>query len=153
MLRRVVVSLGNSERVHSNRQIRRRTRHPTALRALQRNPAPEVEVEPLKYEPTYVPEKVSFNGWSPAPEAPLPGIPFSIKRTSTGLQLPVYRDYRNGRTRVLTILRRYNGDEEELRQEMTKVCGGKEVKARPGRLEVTGDYATEVKKWLTGLGF
>ncbi|TMW69467.1 hypothetical protein Poli38472_001623 [Pythium oligandrum] len=151
--RRAVTSALSLERVHSNRQIRRRTRHPAALRAQQRNPKPEVEVPPLKYEPTYVPEKVSFNGWSPAPEQPLPNLPFFVKRTAVGLQLPVYRDYRNGRTRVLTILRRFNGDEGELQAEMSKICGGKDVVLRPGRLEVTGDHASEVKKWLVGLGF
>ena len=153
MLRRAVINLSSLERVASNRQIRRRTRHPAAFRAMQRNPQEPVQIAPLKYEPTYVPEKVSFNGWSPAPEQPLANLPFHVKRTAVGLQLPVYRDYRNGRTRVLTILRRFKGDEEELRAEMTKVCGGKEVVLRPGRLEVVGDFYNDVKKWLTGLGF
>ncbi|KAF1336579.1 hypothetical protein FI667_g520, partial [Globisporangium splendens] len=151
--RRVLVSGNAIERVASNRQIRRKTRHPANLRALQRQPQEEIEVPALKYEPTYVPEKVSFNGWSPAPESPLPNLPFHVKRTALGLQLPVYRDYRNGRTRVLTILRRFKGDEEELRTEMSKVCLGKEVIVRPGRLEVVGDHVGDLKKWLTGLGF
>lgn len=156
MFQRAAVVLAESAaagRVASNRQIRRKARHPANLRALQRKPQEEVEVPPLKFQPTYVPEKVSFNGWSPAPEAPLPGLPFHVKRTAVGLQLPVYRDYRNGRTRVLTILRRFKGDEEELRAEMSKVCGGKEVALRPGRLEVAGDHAGDLRKWLTGLGF
>ncbi|KAG2826465.1 hypothetical protein PC116_g11135 [Phytophthora cactorum] len=151
--RRVIASANVVERVASNRQIRRKTRHPANLRALQRQPQEEVVVPPLKFEPTYVPEKVSFNGWSPAPEAPLPGLPFHVKRTAVGLQLPVYRDFRNGRTRVLTILRRYKGDEQELRDEMSKVCQGKEVIVRPGRLEVVGDHASDIRKWLVGLGF
>lgn len=152
--RRAVVSAGAAvERVASNRQIRRKTRHPANLRALQRVPQEEVEVPPLKYAPTYEPDRVSFNGWSPPPAEPLPGLPFHVKRTAVGLQLPVYRDIRNGRTRVLTILRRFHGDEEELRTELSKVCLGKEVVARPGRLEVVGDHARDVKKWLTGLGF
>lgn len=151
--RQVVASANAVERVASNRQIRRKTRHPANLRALQRRPQEELVVPPLKYEPTYVPEKVSFNGWSPAPEAPLPGLPFHVKRTAVGLQLPVYRDIRNGRTRILTILRRYKGDEMELRDEMSKVCEGKEVIVRPGRMEVVGDHAHDVRKWLVGLGF
>ena len=151
--RRVLVSIHAVERVASNRQIRRKTRHPANLRALQRQPKDEVAVPPLKYEPTYVPETVGFNGWSPAPESPLPDLPFHVKRTALGLQLPVYRDYRNGRTRVLTILRRYKGDAQELRDEMSKVCEGKRVTARPGRLEVVGDHAVDIRKWLVGLGF
>lgn len=151
--RRVIASVNAVERAASNRQIRRKTRHPANVRALQRQPQEEVVVPPLKYEPTYVPEKVSFNGWSPAPEVPLPNLPFHVKRTAVGLQLPVYRDIRNGRTRVLTILRRYKGDEQELRDEMSKVCEGKEVIVRPGRLEVVGDHASDIRKWLVGLGF
>lgn len=153
MFRRAVVASVDAGRVHSNRQIRRKTRHPAALRALARKPQEPLEVPPLKYEPTYVPTKVSFNGWSPAPETPLPGLPFHVKRTAVGLQLPVYRDYRNGRTRVLTIVRRFKGDEAELQAEMSKVCGGKEVALRPGRLEVQGDHAGDIRKWLIGLGF
>ncbi|KAI9917118.1 hypothetical protein PsorP6_012700 [Peronosclerospora sorghi] len=151
--RRVVASIHAIERVASNRQIRRKTRHPANLRALERQPPKEIIVPPLKYTPTYVPEKVSFNGWSSAPETPLPGLPFHVKRTAVGLQLPVYRDYRNGRTRVLTILRRYKGNEQELRDELSKVCGGKQVSVRPGRLEVVGDYVKEIRTWLVGLGF
>lgn len=152
MLRQTVVEALNTGRVHSNRQIRRRTRHPAALRAQQRIQRPEIEIPPLKYEPTYVPPVVSFNGWSPAPSKPIMELPFHVQRTSLGLQLPVYRDYRNGRTRVLTILRRFRGNEQELQMEMSKVCGGKEVISRPGRLEVVGDHANEIKKWLVGLG-
>nr|CCA24515.1 conserved hypothetical protein [Albugo laibachii Nc14] len=155
MLRNSVVNVAHAQRVHSNRQIRRKTRHPAFIKFKERTYPLKVEKEvpPLKYEPTYIPENVSFNGWSPAPENPLPGIPFKVKRTAKGLQLPVYRDYRNGRTRVLTILRRYDGHEGELQSEMSKVCGGKDVIARPGRLEVVGDHLMDLRKWLTGLGF
>ncbi|KDO28890.1 hypothetical protein SPRG_05761 [Saprolegnia parasitica CBS 223.65] len=144
-------------RVASQRQINRKLKHPATLRKLARkeaeNPTPEV-VRSLKYEPTYVPEKVSFNGWSPArAEGPLEGLPFTVKRTSTGLQLPVYRDYRNGRTRIITIVRRFDGDEAELQQELSTVCDGSPVLSRPGRLEVVGDYSHQIKQYFTGLGF
>ncbi len=36
-------------------------------------------------------------------------LPFKIERTNTG-QLPVYSDIRNGRTNILTIVRRCSGD-------------------------------------------
>ncbi|OQR82466.1 hypothetical protein ACHHYP_20788 [Achlya hypogyna] len=144
-------------RVASQRQINRKLKHPATIRKLVRkelaNPTVE-KVRTLKYEPTYVPEKVSFNGWSPArPEGPLEGLPFSVKRTSTGLQLPVYRDYRNGRTRIITIVRRYDGDEAELLEELSTVCDGSPVISRPGRLEVVGDYSNKIKQYFTGLGF
>ncbi len=144
-------------RVASQRQINRKMLHPATLRKAARheklNPKEQV-IRSLKYEPSYVPEKVSFNGWSPArPEGPLEGLPFSIRRTSTGLQLPVYRDYRNGRTRVITIVRRYDGNEEELLHELSTICNGSPVIRRPGRLEIIGDHAQKIKQYLTGLGF
>ncbi|CAK4648935.1 hypothetical protein LEN26_021179 [Aphanomyces euteiches] len=155
--RSIIVGVSAPLRVASNRQINRKLKHPATLRKIARkeaeNPVEHV-LPPLKYQPTYVPEKVSFNGWSPArAEGPLDGIPFHVKRTATGLQLPVYRDYRNGRTRVITIVRRFQGDEAELQQELSTVCKGKPVVSRPGRLEVVGDYAAEIKQYLTGLGF
>lgn len=39
-----------------------------------------------------------------------------------------------------------------LKAEMEKVCDGKEVTVRPGKLVVDGNYVLRVKKWLTGLG-
>lgn len=142
-------------RVASKTHMRRIMRHPSRLRALAREETSEVEtvVEELKYKPTYVPESVSHNGWSAAPESPLPGLPFHVKRTTHGLQIPVYRDFRSGGTRVMTLIRRHSGDLEELASEMSKVCGGKQAVIRPGRIEVAGDYLHPVKQWLVGLGF
>lgn len=36
---------------------------------------------------------------------------------------------------------------------MSKVCEGREVAIRTGRLEVKGRYIKEVREWLAGLGF
>ncbi|ETV70401.1 hypothetical protein H257_14079 [Aphanomyces astaci] len=156
-VRSFVVGFAAPLRVASNRQINRKLKHPATLRKIARKEAEnpvELVLPPLKFQPTYVPEKVSFNGWSPArEEGPLEGIPFTVKRTATGLQLPVYRDYRNGRTRIITIVRRYHGDEAELQNELSIVCQGKTVVSRPGRLEVVGDYSAEIKQYFTGLGF
>lgn len=147
------IRFSNVLRVASNRQIRRVKNHPIRLRALQRLPAIEKEILPLTYTPSYVPEKVSYNGWSPAPESPLPGLPFKFKRTAKGMQLPVYRDFRNGNTRIMTILRRFEGDEAAICDEVSKLCDGKKVSTRPGRIEVQGDYQSAVRKWMVGLGF
>ena len=54
-------------------------------------------------------------------------LPFSVTRTPVGKQLPVYTDYKNGRTRVVTLLRKYEGDETVLADEVQRVCG--EVRA------------------------
>lgn len=145
-------------RVASNRHRRRILRHPARLRRQAREQAEtDVEtvavVEELKYAPTYEPEMVSANGWSPAPEHPLPGLPFHVQRTPKGLQIPVYRDYRAGGNKVMTLIRRFQGDKAELASEMSKICGSKPAMIRPGRIEVDGDHVTNVRKWLVGLGF
>ena len=67
--------------------------------------------------------------------------------------MPVYSDFKNGRTRKLTIVRKIVGDEEALAAEIHRVTGGAEVTVRPGRIEVLGDRRTELKNWLMGLGF
>jgi large subunit ribosomal protein L49 len=75
-----------------------------------------------------------------------------VERTRS-LQLPVYTDFRNGRTRIMTQLRRYSGDVEALRDEMSRILGGAEVVAHPGRLEVQGNHVAQLRMWLMGLGF
>lgn len=84
---------------------------------------------------------------------PLPSPLAQVFRTVKGKQLPVYTDYRNGRTRCMTILRRYRGDEAQLAEEMSRVCDDKPVAVRPGRIEVKGNYNGRVVEWLERLGF
>lgn len=96
--------------------------------------------------------------------------------------LPVYRDVRIGGTKRTTIIRNVSGDVSKFIIELQAVLrlslgkkgvltsastgkhGGGEAgrgvnKGNPirirtgGSIEVNGDRATEVKKWLTGLGF
>jgi len=65
----------------------------------------------------------------------------------------VYTDFKNGRVRELTIVRRVEGDMNALAKELYKVSGGAKVEVRPGRVEVAGIRAKEIKSWLAGLGF
>jgi large subunit ribosomal protein L49 len=76
-----------------------------------------------------------------------------VHRTTKGKQIPIYTDFKNGRTRELTILRRGTGNVEALREELRRVTGGAEVHVRPGRIEVEGNRSKELKTWLMGLGF
>lgn len=98
-----------------------------------------------------------------------------VARTEKGQQLPVYTDFRNGRTRVLTLVRRCSGQpqvcgtvwwracwaglsshrvvHQVLARELKKVCGHTDVEVRQGRVEVKGNYRREVKEYLAGLGF
>lgn len=89
--------------------------------------------------------------WTEPPKTP-PDLPFHVARTSLGKHLPVYTDYKGGRTKVITMLRRCRGDISTLRVEMEKVCG-KPVSIRPGKLVVDGNFVMRLKVWLSGLGF
>eukprot|EP00300_Choanocystis_sp_HF-7_P036935 c52899_g1_i1.p1 GENE.c52899_g1_i1~~c52899_g1_i1.p1 ORF type:complete len:156 (-),score=27.88 c52899_g1_i1:67-534(-) len=80
------------------------------------------------------------------------GLPFDIQRTKSKM-LPVYSDIRNGRTRHITIVRKVTGDMLAMKHDLSLVCGGAEVVAKAGHLEVVGDYKTAVRAWLKSLGF
>lgn len=80
-------------------------------------------------------------------------MPFRIFRTPKGKQIPVYTDYKNGRTRCLTIVRRFRGDARKLAEEMSRVCDERPVTIRPGSVQVVGNYRARVEEWLSRLGF
>lgn len=101
------------------------------------------EIDPATVTPTQ---------WAP-PMGGYEHLPFRIFRTTKGKMLPVYTDYKNGRTRCLTLVRRFRGDPHALADEMSKVCDDRPVTIRPGRVEVVGNYRGRVAEWLQRLGF
>ena len=140
---------------HSARQLRRARGHPrpwpeapdVAVPAPSLvAPAPEVAAPLLA--------RTLPSGWAPPlPAAATAGLPFHVARTSLGRQVPVYSDYRNGRSRKLTLVRKVTGDAERLVEELRRLTGGASVVARPGRIEIEGDRCREVRAWLMSLGF
>lgn len=90
--------------------------------------------------------------WRPKPEKAPTHLPFMVERTVVGEQLPVYTEFKHGRTKVVTQLRRIRGDVYALKEDMEKVCGAK-VTVTPGKLQVDGNYVRRIKRWLNGLGF
>lgn len=90
-----------------------------------------------------------FYSLSPPP----PLLLRQVTRTTKGNQIPVYTDFKNGRTRELTVVRRIEGDAAALAKELYRVTGGAAVEVRPGRVEVAGGRSKEIKSWLAGLGF
>ncbi|CAN0338833.1 unnamed protein product, partial [Ectocarpus sp. 12 AP-2014] len=76
-----------------------------------------------------------------------------VARTGKGGFIPVYRDIKNGRTRTVTIVKKATGDMKAFTSDLSKVCQGNKVEARGGELRIEGDHATNVKRWLSGLGF
>jgi len=90
------------------------------------------------------------SGFQPALGAD-PTLPFRVHRTNAQ-QLPVYSDVRKGGSQV-TIVRRFEGDWQELSQELSALLGGAEVRHRSGSLEVSGRHVARIKSWLLQLGF
>lgn len=84
---------------------------------------------------------------------PPPFLLLQVLRTAKSNMIPVYSDYKNGRTRELTVVRRVTGDAGALAAELVKITGGAQVEVRPGRVEVAGNRVPEVRAWLAGLGF
>ena len=96
---------------------------------------------------------VKLTHWTEPPTSRPEELPFFVERTAIGKSLPVYTDLKGGKTKVVTILRRCRGDIAALVADMEKVCDGKEIIQRPGKLVVDGNYHMRLKKWLSGLGF
>ena len=78
-------------------------------------------------------------------------VRLQISRTASK-ELPVYTDYRHGRTKLVTVLRRHSGDIVELSRQLSAHLQTK-VAICNGRLEIVGDHVLEVKAWLAALGF
>lgn len=84
--------------------------------------------------------------------APAPTPAFRVFRSNYN-ELPVYHDYRNGRTRRLTLVRKYVGDAEALSRELARVCNQTQVEIRTGRIEIKGLHKEKVVAYLESLGF
>eukprot|EP00029_Vermamoeba_vermiformis_P000071 TRINITY_DN10076_c0_g1_i1.p1 TRINITY_DN10076_c0_g1~~TRINITY_DN10076_c0_g1_i1.p1 ORF type:complete len:142 (-),score=27.69 TRINITY_DN10076_c0_g1_i1:85-510(-) len=104
---------------------------------------------PLKY-PLQELKVTSPTGHMP-PIGNTTSLPFKVERTNTG-QLPVYSDIRNGRTNILTIVRRVTGDLNEMKAEVEKLTGSL-VQIKTGKLEIKGPHTKKVKLWLRHLGY
>ncbi len=128
---------------------------PIAIHASQRPPEDsniDFSSLGLKYPITHSTEFViERTSWSPAPSTP-PKLPFMVERTVVGGSLPVYTEYKSGRTKVVTLLRKCRGDIGELKNDLELVVG-KNVVVKPGKLEISGNHHRLLKKWLGGLGF
>eukprot|EP01138_Halocafeteria_seosinensis_P000185 gb/GECG01000191.1/.p1 GENE.gb/GECG01000191.1/~~gb/GECG01000191.1/.p1 ORF type:complete len:162 (+),score=10.76 gb/GECG01000191.1/:1-486(+) len=151
-------SLAALQRTHSKRTLKRLRGHPSGWHRRgyeQSKKVPQQSESVLKWEASSaeaINQVMRPSGYVP-PQGASQDIPFRVERTTKGRQLPVYTDYRNGRTRVMTILRRYKGDTHTLRQAVSEICDGRPVIQRPGRLELKGDYSKPLKDYLARLGF
>mmetsp|Transcript_32715 Transcript_32715/g.52986 ORF Transcript_32715/g.52986 Transcript_32715/m.52986 type:complete len:150 (+) Transcript_32715:23-472(+) len=77
---------------------------------------------------------------------------FKIQRTRSG-NLPVYLDYRKGRTMCITIVRRVKGNHNVLASELQRLVGHQHaVKVKEGSIEIVGDHKKEVSEALEQWG-
>lgn len=119
--------------------------HPHSFEVIDRLTAP---LPPLKYKLQEVPEGTSIL----QPLGNTDHLPFFVSRTHRG-NLPVYTDFRNDRTRKITIVRRLLGDVEAFKEELAKVVSNNEIWEKNGRVEVKGLHIDVVTTWLRRLGF
>ncbi|RMX52395.1 large ribosomal subunit protein mL49-like [Pocillopora verrucosa] len=96
----------------------------------------------------------SPSGWVP-PATEKPNLPFFIKRSKYN-NIPVYTDYRSGRTRKLTIIRRVKGDLKALEECLKSHLGNDIITSRnelTSQVKIRGSYKDEVFTLLKRLGF
>ena len=119
--------------------------HPNAtnLRA-QLTHAPE----PLKYRLQDLPENHNML----EPLGNTGHLPFFVERSKSG-NLPVYRDYRHGSMKKMTIIRKISGDVEELMVELKKICSNEDIEAKVGKVIIRGLHKQVVLDYLARLGF
>lgn len=134
----------------------RRIPNPPFLHAAERPAAPmqvDFSALNLKYpvktnNPTFV---IPRTGWSPKPET-LPNLPFMVSRAGESNNFPVYTSFKNGRTRVQTIVKKISGDVNEFKNEVEKVVE-QEVEIKSGKLVIEGNYCHRLKLYLLAVGF
>lgn len=79
-------------------------------------------------------------------------LPYIFRRTKSN-NLPVYLDYKNGRTKVVTVLRNYRGDITEILSELNEILPDADFEEKVGRIEVKGNHKATLQKWLQRRGF
>ncbi|BGP13069.1 hypothetical protein JCM10213_000927 [Rhodosporidiobolus nylandii] len=101
---------------------------------------------------------------SATPEAPVaaqdgqaaePELAYYVPRSRFG-ELPVYSDIRNAGTKVLTIIRKAEGDVEALRRDLSSFltpAAQTYIKPQGRQIVVKGDWVRETKEWLAAKGF
>lgn len=93
-----------------------------------------------------------------APKAPIQPIAhqlqFRITRTHTK-NIPVYLEYTGGARRVpMTQVRRIEGNMEQAHNEIQRLVGSHvNVRRGDGKLYITGNFVSKVRKHLDALGF
>ncbi|KAJ1978019.1 mitochondrial large ribosomal subunit [Dimargaris verticillata] len=96
----------------------------------------------------------SLSTLRPQPTSSTKDLPYVVVRTANQA-LPVYSDYRNGNTRVLTIIRRVWGDKDALCRDLAQVVPVERLSVRKvtGHIWIKGFYRNEIIAFLAKQGF
>lgn len=97
-------------------------------------------------------ENITFDLPHPEPLGLLQKLPFSVERSLSG-NFPVYVDYKNRRQIKRTIIRKVNGDIDQLAKELRKVCSNAEIRVKVGHIVIPGIHKESVNMLLYRLGF
>jgi len=83
----------------------------------------------------------------------VPPLRFRFERTFTN-SLPVYTEHKKHPTpMVYTIVRKYVGNEQDIKKELEKLLPGANITIKVGHLRIKGNHVREVKRWLEKMGF
>jgi hypothetical protein len=121
--------------------------HPEKQKWIERMTAPSI---PLNYKLLDVEVPMGF--FPKLQGVNTDHIPFEIERTQSG-NLPVYRDYKNGRNTKYTEVRLVTGDIDAFCKELSKICSNCSVNPKVGRVVISGLHKVSVSNWLYRLGF
>jgi len=110
-------------------------------------------------EYTIRPERVeeiskSPSGWVPRATPP-PELPFDIQRSKTN-NIPVYVKYSNGRSKVVTSIRKVRGDIKALEHCVRQRLGNEnhyQINELTNQLHVKGNHRDKIVLLLKELGF
>ena len=126
------------------------TRPPRPASSLLQLPARALATTPSTGLKVLYPREDAENPPAPPPPLQQP-LPFRVHRSRMG-NLPVYSDTRSGGSKVVTVLRKYQGDVNALSTSISQLCKS-DVQQFHGRIEVKGQHRETLKEWLAGLGF
>jgi large subunit ribosomal protein L49 len=79
---------------------------------------------------------------------------YAVSRT-INKGLPVYSDFKNGGTRLLTVVRRVQGDANALMKDLNTDFPEAviSINAKTQHVVIKGHHVNEIKEWLISKGF
>jgi translation initiation factor 1 (eIF-1/SUI1) len=75
-----------------------------------------------------------------------------VKRTAAD-NIPVYTIKRFNKSLIFTQIRKVRGDQNSMREELSRICGTHARIVADGVIEVNGNHRSLIKQWLSSSGF